>query len=153
MQLNKLCRETSNTLYHSPNNTTSTQPKVVNVQNGENHGPIQPIDEVFFALQPWRFATPCYYLPRTSAPTRIATFASLQNQSLNTNINLVPTNLEIEQFQHVNILKQKLLSAICNYTKSLKIIILKMFQSIICFYQNHTTCVVISFCPISLITQ
>jgi hypothetical protein len=32
---------------------TSTQPKVMNVQKGENHGPIQPLDEVVFARQPW----------------------------------------------------------------------------------------------------
>jgi hypothetical protein len=80
---------------------TSTQPKVVNVHNGENHGPIQPFDEVVFTQQPWRFATHGYYLPGTSAPIRIRTFASFQNQPLNTNINLVPINLELERFQHV----------------------------------------------------
>jgi hypothetical protein len=75
---------------------TSTHPKVVNVHNGENHGPIQPFDEVVFAQQPWQSTTHGYYLPGIGAPIRIGTFASFQNQLLNTNITLVPTNLELE---------------------------------------------------------
>ncbi len=40
------------------------------------------------------------------ALTPVATFASFQNQMLTTNINLVFTNLEMEQFQLLNMLEQ-----------------------------------------------
>jgi hypothetical protein len=63
-------------------------------------------DEVVFAKQPWQFATPGYYLPKTNAPTPIATSISFQNQSLITNINLVPINLNVEQLQLFNKLEQ-----------------------------------------------
>jgi hypothetical protein len=34
-----------------------------------------------------RSTTPCYYLPKISAPTLIAIFVGFKNQPLNTNIN------------------------------------------------------------------
>jgi hypothetical protein len=75
---------------------TSTQLKVVNVHNGDNHEPIQRINEFFFIQQPLQSITLSYYLPRRGAPTLIVTSTSFQNQPSKTNINLVPINLEME---------------------------------------------------------
>jgi hypothetical protein len=49
---------------------------------------------------PWSWAQGYGYI------TPIATFASFQNQLLTTNINLVFTNLRMEQFQLLNMLEQ-----------------------------------------------
>jgi hypothetical protein len=81
---------------------TSTQLKVVNVHNGDNHELIQPFDEVVYVRQPWQSTTLGYYLPRRGTPTLIITSISFQNQPPNTNINLVPTNLEMEQLHLLN---------------------------------------------------
>ncbi len=67
----------------------------MNVYHDDNHEPIQPFDEVVFAQQPWRFATPSYNLPKTDAFTPITTFVSFQNQPLLTNINLVSINSDM----------------------------------------------------------
>jgi hypothetical protein len=75
---------------------TSTQSKVVNVHNGNNHEPIKLFDEIVFVRQLWRSITPSYYLPRKGAPTSIITSTDFKNQPSNTNINLVSTNLEME---------------------------------------------------------
>jgi hypothetical protein len=45
-------------------------------------------------------------LPRTNAPTPIATFVNFQNQPLITNINLVPINSNVERLQLLKKLKQ-----------------------------------------------
>lgn len=50
------------TIHQTPQ--TSIQPKVVSVQNGDNHEPIQLFDKVVFVQQPWQFATLGYYLPK-----------------------------------------------------------------------------------------
>ncbi len=68
----------------------------MNVYHDDNHEHVHPFDEIVSAQQPWRFVNPCYNLPRTSASTLIVTYASFQNYPPNTNINLVPTNLEME---------------------------------------------------------
>jgi hypothetical protein len=67
----------------------------VNVYHDDNHEPIQPFDEVVFAQQPWQSTTPGYDLLRTGASTPI-TSIGFQHQPPHTNINLVPTNLEME---------------------------------------------------------
>ncbi len=54
---------------HQASPQTSTQLHVVNVHHDDSHEHVQPFDEVVSIRQPWRFATPCYYLPRTCAPT------------------------------------------------------------------------------------
>ncbi len=38
---------------HQETPRTTTQPRVVNIHNGDNHEPIQPFDEVVFVQQPW----------------------------------------------------------------------------------------------------
>jgi hypothetical protein len=76
------------------------------VHHDDNHEPIWLFDEVVFAKQPWQSTTPCYYLPRTSAPTPIATFVNFQNQPLITNINLVPINSNVKRLQLLNKLEQ-----------------------------------------------
>jgi hypothetical protein len=35
---------------------------------------VQLFDEVVSTKQPWQIATPSYYLPKTNAPTLIATY-------------------------------------------------------------------------------
>jgi len=65
---------------HQETPQTITQPKVVNVHNGDNHEPIQTFDEVIYVQQPWRFASPCYNLPKTNASTSITTSAGFLNQ-------------------------------------------------------------------------
>jgi hypothetical protein len=50
----------------------------------------------YLVCTPWQFATLGYYLPKINVPTPIATSIGFQNQPLITNINLVPTNLEME---------------------------------------------------------
>jgi hypothetical protein len=92
------------TIHQTPQ--TSTESRVVNVHNGDNHKPIQLFDEIVFVWQPWRTITPSYYLPRRGAPTSIETFAGFQKQPPNTNINLVPTNLKMERLQLFNRLEQ-----------------------------------------------
>ncbi len=67
----------------------------MNVYHDDNHEPIQPFDEVVFAQQPWQSTTPGYDLLRTGASTPI-TSIGFQHQPPHTNINLVPTNLEME---------------------------------------------------------
>jgi hypothetical protein len=91
---------------HQATPHTSTQPWVVNVHHDDNHELVPLFDKVVSAKQPWQSATLCYYLARMGALTPIATFASFQNQTLTTNINLVFTNLEMEQFQLLNVLEQ-----------------------------------------------
>jgi hypothetical protein len=81
---------------HQTTPETSTQPWVVNVHHDDNHELVQPFDEVVFARQPWRSTTLGYYLPIIDAPTPIVIFTSFQNQPPNTNMNLVPTNSEME---------------------------------------------------------
>jgi hypothetical protein len=78
----------------------------MSVYHDDNHEPIQPLDEVVFARQPWRFATPSYNLFRTGASTPITTSIGFQHQPPHTNINLVPTNLEMEQLHLLNRLEQ-----------------------------------------------
>jgi hypothetical protein len=48
---------------------TSTQPRVVSVHNGDNHELVQQFHEVVFAQQQWESTAPCYYLPKTCAPS------------------------------------------------------------------------------------
>jgi hypothetical protein len=48
------------TIHQTPQ--TSTQPKVVNVPNGDNHEPIQLFDKIVFVQQRRQFATLGYYL-------------------------------------------------------------------------------------------
>ncbi len=74
----------------------------MSVHNGDNHELVQPFDEVISIQKPWQSTTPSYYLLRKGAPTSITTFASFQNQPPNTNINLVPTNSEMEQLHLLN---------------------------------------------------
>jgi hypothetical protein len=81
---------------HQTSPQTSTQPWVVNVHHEDNHELVQPFDEVVFARQPWRSTTLGYYLLRINAPTLITISTGFQNQPPNTNINLVPINLEME---------------------------------------------------------
>jgi hypothetical protein len=76
------------------------------VYHDDNQEPIQPFDEVVFARQPWRFGTPSYNLLRTGASTPITTSIGFQHQPPHTNINLVPTNLEMEQLHLLNRLEQ-----------------------------------------------
>jgi hypothetical protein len=78
----------------------------MSVHHDDNHELVQLVDEVVSTQQPWRFATPCYHLPRTHAPTPIATSIGYQSQPPNININLVPTNSEMEQLQLLNKLEQ-----------------------------------------------
>jgi hypothetical protein len=63
-------------------------------------------DAIVSAKQPWWYATLGYYLTKISACAPIVTSFGFQNQSLITNINLVPTNLEVEQLQLFNRLEQ-----------------------------------------------
>ncbi len=74
---------------HKKTPWTITQPQEVNVYYDDNH-------ELVYAQQPWWYATPCYNLPK------IATSTSFQNHPPNTDINLVPTNLEMEQLHLLN---------------------------------------------------
>jgi len=74
----------------------------MNVYHDDNYEHVQPFDEVVSA-QPWQFATPSYNLPKASASTPIATFVGFQNHPPNTNINLVPTNLEMERLHLLSI--------------------------------------------------
>ncbi len=64
---------------HQETPRTLTQSWEVNVHHDDNHEHVQPFDEVVFTRQPWQYATPNYYLPRTSAPTLIATSIGFQN--------------------------------------------------------------------------
>jgi hypothetical protein len=79
---------------------------VVNVHNDDNHENVQPLDEVISVQQPWRSTTLGYNLPRIDASTPITTFAGFQNQASHTNIHLVSTNSEMEQFHLLNRLEQ-----------------------------------------------
>jgi len=56
---------------HQMTPQTSTQPQVVNVHNGGNHEHVQQFDEIVSTQQQWQYATSCYYLPKTCAPTPI----------------------------------------------------------------------------------
>jgi hypothetical protein len=38
---------------HKKTPQTITQPRVVNVHNGDNHELVQPFDEVVYVRQPW----------------------------------------------------------------------------------------------------
>jgi hypothetical protein len=78
----------------------------MNVHHDDNHELMYSFNVIVSAKQPWWFATPWYYLPRIGASTPIVTYVGFQNQPLITNINLVPTNLEVEQFQLFNRLEQ-----------------------------------------------
>jgi hypothetical protein len=77
----------------------------VSVYHDDNREPIQLFDEVVFAWQPWQSITPCYNLPKTSASTPIATSIGFENHP-NTNINLVPINLEMEWLHLLNRLEK-----------------------------------------------
>jgi len=77
----------------------------MNVYHDDYHEPIQSIDEVVSARQPWWFIIPSYNLLRTGASTPI-TSTSFKNQPPHTNINLVPTNLEMERLHLLNKLEQ-----------------------------------------------
>jgi hypothetical protein len=68
----------------------------VNVHHDDNHEFIQPFDEIVSIKQPWQSATPSYYLPISGAPTPIVIYVGFQNQPLTTNVNLVPTNLKVQ---------------------------------------------------------
>ncbi len=78
----------------------------MNVYHDDNREPIQSFDEVVSTQQPWWFATLNYNLPITNGSTPITTVASFQNQPLHTNINLVPTNSELEWLHLFNKLEQ-----------------------------------------------
>jgi hypothetical protein len=78
----------------------------MNVHHDDNHELVQLVDEVTSTQQPWQFATLGYHSPRIGAPTLIATSTGFQSQPPNININWVPTNLEMEQFQLLNRLEQ-----------------------------------------------
>jgi hypothetical protein len=87
---------------HQETPRTITQPKVVNVHNGDNHEPFQPFDEVIYVQQLWRFVSPGYNLPKTGASTSITASAGFLNQPSQTNIHLVSTNLEMERLHLFN---------------------------------------------------
>jgi len=70
------------------------------------HELVQLFDETISTQQLWQFATLGYHLPKTHAPTPIATFIGFENQPPNIDINLVPTNLEMECFQLLKRLEQ-----------------------------------------------
>lgn len=74
----------------------------MNIHSGDNNELVQPFNEVVSTRQPWQFATSSYNLPIIGAPTLIATFVGFYNQPPNANINLVPTNSEVEQLQLLN---------------------------------------------------
>jgi hypothetical protein len=73
----------------------------VSVYHDDNYEPIQPFDEVVFAQQPWQSTTPSYDLLRNDASTPI-TSIGFQHQPPHTNINLAPTNLEMERLRPLN---------------------------------------------------
>jgi len=81
---------------HQETPRTITQPRVVSVYHDDNHELVQLFDEIISVQQPWQSTTPCYNLSKTNASTPIATSIGFQNHPPNTNINLVPTNLEME---------------------------------------------------------
>jgi hypothetical protein len=78
----------------------------MSVHHDDNHELVQLVVEVVSAQQPWQFATPCYHLSGTRAPTPIATSIGYQSQPPNININLVPINSKMEQLQLLNKLEQ-----------------------------------------------
>jgi hypothetical protein len=75
----------------------------MNVYHDDNHELVQLFDEVVSTRQPWQFATPCYYLPRSSAPTPIATFVGFKNQPPNINLEMERLQLlyRLEQLCHI----------------------------------------------------
>ncbi len=74
----------------------------MSIHSGDNNELVQPFNEVVSTRQPWQFATSSYNSPIIGAPTLIATFVGFQNQPPNANINLVPTNSEVERLQLLN---------------------------------------------------
>jgi len=42
---------------------------MTHIHNGDNHGHVQQFDEIVCIQQQWQYANPCYYLPKTCAPT------------------------------------------------------------------------------------
>jgi hypothetical protein len=78
----------------------------MNVYHDDYHGPIQSVDKVVSARQPWWFIIPSYNLLRTGASTPITTSTGFKNQPPHTNINLVPTNSEMERLHLLNKLEQ-----------------------------------------------
>jgi hypothetical protein len=74
----------------------------MNLYYDDNHELVQLFDEIVSAQQPRWYATPCYNLPITSAFTPIATSIGFQNHPPSININLVPTNLKMEQLHLLN---------------------------------------------------
>jgi hypothetical protein len=81
---------------HQVTPQTITQTWAVNVHHDDNHELVQSFDEVVSIKQPWQSTTPNYYLPISGAPTQIIICASFQNQPSTTNVNLVPTNLKVQ---------------------------------------------------------
>jgi hypothetical protein len=81
---------------HQKTPWTITQPRAVSVYHDDNHELVQLFDEVVFVQQPWWSTTPRYNLSKSNASTPIVTFVGFQNHPPNTNINLIPTNSEME---------------------------------------------------------
>jgi hypothetical protein len=104
----------------------------MNVHHDDNHEPIQLFDEVVSTRQPWRFVTPSYYLSRTDAPTPITTSTSFHNQPPIIDINLVPTNLKMEQLQLLNRLEhgESTLNPPQNYSHTYNLYAINFFGNV-----------------------
>jgi hypothetical protein len=69
---------------------------MMSVHHDDNHELVQLFDEIVSVKKPWQFATLSYYLPKIGAPTPIVISIGFQNQPSTTNVNLVPTNLKVQ---------------------------------------------------------
>ncbi len=91
---------------HQKTPRMTTQPRVMNIYNGDNYELVHLFDEVIYVQKPWRSTTLGYNLPKTNASTTITTFVGFQNQPPRTNIHLVPINSKMERLHLLNKLEQ-----------------------------------------------